>query len=498
MYKYRISTNLAHDAVNVSDEKCNLVSLLKPEYVKLNSSGFADLLSCCLETTTHIRWAKDKIENIKEPVWEEIKKATNPYELIYAAPNMAIANVKPLSRSFLKMIEMIHEFADGACASGASNGGIMQLEELVSLHIAEGPGGFIEATRYIRNSHGYTNDTAFGITLNNKNEHGENVNNIPAWRQSNYFLRNHPEVIISYGADGTGNIYNPDNINHLADEINTVCQKKYTSKPVYLDAVGSNIAKVYVGFGDECLSRCMNQSSKNMFASLEVENMEQEENLVEQYEESGEEKKEKNEGNKEYGNRNGGYALFITADGGFDYSINYNYQEQASSKLIFSQIITALKCQALGGTFICKFFEMNLVITIEMLYILHTVYNEVIIYKPFTSRVANSEKYLVCCGFKGIGVQMLDRLLSILADWNTANLEGKTINRLMIDIPNYFIVELKRINRIIISQQIDIINSIMHIYRYKLNLDSEWKKENYKKQRALAVEWCQKYNIPWS
>ena len=81
---------------------------------------------------------------------------------------------------------------------------------------------------------------------------------------------------------------------------------------------------------------------------------------------------------------------------------------------------------------------------------------------------------------------MLDRLLSILADWNTANLEGKTINRLMIDIPNYFIVELKRINRIIISQQIDIINSIMHIYRYKLNLDSEWKKETSHYQYAAA------------
>lgn len=37
----------------------------------------------------------------------------------------------------------------------------------------------------------------------------------------------------------------------------------------------------------------------------------------------------------------------------------------------------------------------------------------------------------------------------------------------------------------------------MHIYHNKLNLDKEWKTENFKKQYGNAVEWCKKYNIPY-
>jgi len=452
MYQYNISTQFGNSNSNGNIEtELDIVSILKPEYININKCGFADLLSCCLDTTNKTRRAKDKIEHIREPIWEEIKKATNPYELIYASPNMAVASLKPLSRSFFKMIEMINEFAKG----------IMDIDVLISLHIAEGPGGFIEATRYIRRSKGFMNDTAFGITLINKTDNGENVRNIPAWKQSNYFLRNHPEVIISYGADGTGNIYNPDNINNLYENIYSHCSQKYINSP-----------PIYTDFNNSMKSRVIKTLLPNTSG------------LVDSCDNSDKIQR--------------GYAVFITADGGFDYSIDYNYQEQASSKLIFSQIITALKCQAINGVFICKIFDMNLLITVEMIYLLNLLYKEVIIYKPYTSRIANSEKYLICIGFKGVNNSLIDKLLFILAEWNNANLNGKTFNRLFIfeEIPLGFIDELKRINKIIVSKQITVINNIMHIYNNKLNLNVEWKKENYKKQHLNAVEWCKKYKIP--
>jgi len=452
MYQYNISTQFGNRNSNGNIEtELDIVPILKPEYININKSGFADLLSCCLDTTNKTRRAKDKIEHIREPIWEEIKKATNPYELIYASPNMAVASLKPLSRSFFKMIEMINEFAKG----------IMDIDVLISLHIAEGPGGFIEATRYIRRSKGFMNDTAFGITLINKTDNGENVRNIPAWKQSNYFLRNHPEVIISYGADGTGNIYNPDNINNLYENIYSHCSQKYINSP-----------PIYTDFNNSMKSRVIKTLLPNTSG------------LVDSSDNSHKMQR--------------GYAVFITADGGFDYSIDYNYQEQASSKLIFSQIITALKCQAINGVFICKIFDMNLLITVEMIYLLNLLYKEVIIYKPYTSRIANSEKYLICIGFKGVNNSLIDKLLFILAEWNNANLNGKTFNRLFIfeEIPLGFIDELKRINKIIVSKQITVINNIMHIYHNKLNLNVEWKKENYKKQHLNAVEWCKKYKIP--
>jgi 23S rRNA U2552 (ribose-2'-O)-methylase RlmE/FtsJ len=487
MYRYRIPIHFGNRyKVKDETEEIDIISLLSPEYINLNKNGFGDLLSCCLDTTNQIRWAKDKIEHIKENVWEEIKKATNPYELIYVTPSSAVASIKPLSRSFFKMIEMINEFASG----------LMDTDMLVSLHIAEGPGGFIEATRYIRQAKGYNNDTAFGITLINKCDNGENIRNIPAWKQSSNFLRNHPEVIISYGADGTGNIYNPDNINHLYAEINEYCSKKYINTSIIIDLNNENKNKI-INTNFFNLSQGLGlKYSSNRFASLDIENeQEQETQFVSNSDKMHNEFDSDNSICQDNRVQNGN-TLFITADGGFDYSIDYNYQEQASSKLIFSQIITALKCQAMNGTFICKIFDMNLFITVEMIYLLSLLYQEIIIYKPFTSRIANSEKYLICIGFKGISNNLIEKLLYLLEEWNKANLNGKTFNRLFSEIPTNFIDEIKRINKIIVSKQINVINGIMHIYNNKLNLNTEWKKENIIKQYANALEWCKKYNIP--
>jgi len=271
------------------------IPIISVVYIPLNKNGFADILSINLEYTLKLKKSKNKINEINSSLWEDIKKYTNPYELIYIFNNKrehnikSIAKYRPLSRSFFKMIEIIHEFIPNI-----TNKNIVH-----SLHIAEGPGGFIEATRFIRNKYNtdnaninstayettnatslVNNDKAFGITLI------DNVHkNVPAWKQSNIFLRNHPEVIISAGADGTGNIYNIQNILYLATQI-----------------------KQYINTNNP-------HNPHNPHKTCHV-------------------------------------IDFITADGGFDYSVDYNYQEQASSKLIFSQIITALKYQQLDGDFV--------------------------------------------------------------------------------------------------------------------------------------------------
>ena len=43
---------------------------------------------------------------------------------------------------------------------------------------------------------------------------------------------------------------------------------------------------------------------------------------------------------------------FLTGDGGFDFSIDYEKQEIASTKLVLAQIIYALMTQKLGGNFV--------------------------------------------------------------------------------------------------------------------------------------------------
>lgn len=89
----------------------------------------------------------------------------------------------------------------------------------------------------------------------------------------------------------------------------------------------------------------------------------------------------------------------VTSDGGFDWK-RENLQEQEAYRLIFSEIVTALKVQKDGGNFIIKIFESYTKITIKLIQMLRQAYGNVYIAKPYTSRVSNSEKYIVCKGYK--------------------------------------------------------------------------------------------------
>ena len=50
----------------------------------------------------------------------------------------------------------------------------------------------------------------------------------------------------------------------------------------------------------------------------------------------------------------------ITADGGFDFSMDFNQQEILIGKLLFAQIAYALCLQKRGGKFILKIFVDNI------------------------------------------------------------------------------------------------------------------------------------------
>ena len=82
----------------------------------------------------------------------------------------------------------------------------------------------------------------------------------------------------------------------------------------------------------------------------------------------------------------------VTADGGFDYSIDFNKQEQLSYHLIFCEIVAALSILKKGGTFILKIFEIHTNLTVEFIYLLNNYFETVFIVKPYVSRPANSEK----------------------------------------------------------------------------------------------------------
>lgn len=91
-------------------------------------------------------------------------------------------------------------------------------------------------------------------------------------------------------------------------------------------------------------------------------------------------------------------ADLVTADGGFDWK-KENLQEQEAYKLVLGEIITALKVQKNNGNFVLKIFESYTKSTIKMIELLREFYKEVYICKPYTSRISNSEKYIICKKF---------------------------------------------------------------------------------------------------
>ena len=104
----------------------------------------------------------------------------------------------------------------------------------------------------------------------------------------------------------------------------------------------------------------------------------------------------------EYINSHKEKCFLVTSDGGFDYSDDYNNQKLSSIKLLFCEVYIALNVQDINGNFIIKMFDLLNIKTIQLLYILYLHYESIYFYKPDTSRLSNSEKYIICKGFKGL------------------------------------------------------------------------------------------------
>lgn len=116
----------------------------------------------------------------------------------------------------------------------------------------------------------------------------------------------------------------------------------------------------------------------------------------------------------------------ITADGGFDWK-NENFQEQEAFRLIFGEILTALKTQKEGGHFVLKIFDTFTFPSLKLIELLKDYYKNVYIAKPFTSRISNAERYIVCKDFEGISDKDVKMLEDLLDDFDK-NSEFNIIN----------------------------------------------------------------------
>ena len=333
---------------------------------------------------------KKKIDDINLD-WDIYKKYTNPYEFIHTIisnqQKVSISKLKPLSRSFYKMIEIY----------GLFNFSEEFSKNIKSFHLAEGPGGFIEAFIFMRKNN---LDEHYGMTLISDDQ------NIPSWKKSKLFLQKHNNIKIENGKDKTGDLLSKTNLFY--------CLEKYNN-------------------------------------SMDI----------------------------------------ITGDGGFDFSLDFNKQEEFSTYLIFAQIAFAIAMQKEKGSFILKMFDLFTEASLDLLFILSSCYEKVYIVKPNTSRFANSEKYIICKNFRLKNSK--DIVLKLSQFYDIIHNEQIIKRFLNIKIPYLYKNRLEELNAIFGQQQIENINSTFNLIDNK-NQD---KLELYRRNNInKCITWCQKYNIP--
>jgi hypothetical protein len=119
--------------------------------------------------------------------------------------------------------------------------------------------------------------------------------------------------------------------------------------------------------------------------------------------------------------RNGGQRITLaTADGatgvapGENSVGGYNMQEEANAAIILGEVVCALGCLAVGGTFVVKMYTFNLAFTRSLMAYVASRFRHATVYKPQTSRPGNSEVYFACAGYLGCAPGHVDDLLALL------------------------------------------------------------------------------------
>lgn len=374
-----------HNNTNVNINASNLK-------LSLNYKNISNQI-CSFSLLKYLIKTKKKIDTVSY-LWDSVKIYTNPFEFIQTnVPNtsLSVSKYKPISRAFFKLLEIYNLF------------NILDYDRPINtFHLAEGPGGFIEATMFLRNN---KNDNYYGMTLIDKHS------SVPGWKKSKKFLDKFQNIKLEGGIDNTGDLFNEENFKH--------CSIKY----------------------------------KN---SLDI----------------------------------------ITGDGGIDFSDDYNDQENLASRLIITQIFYALSMQKIGGTFVLKMFDVFNKCSVDAIYLLSLFYKKMYIVKPYTSRYANSEKYIVCLDFiKPLTTPLKMKFWSILKilksiDFNTYNISSI----LGIKHNLYFMNNIEEINIILGQRQIENILFTIKMIKNKDKYNeriAKFKSNNIQR----CIKWCENNNI---
>lgn len=170
-----------------------------------------------------------------------------------------------------------------------------------------------------------------------------------------------------------------------------------------------------------------------------------------------------------------------------------NILEQFSYKTIFNEIYNAITLQKKGGNYICKIYESFTIPTIKMISLLTNVYEEVHMIKPLTSRLLNSEVFVVCKNFNINDKQRKDCLVkikNIIDGINSLNAKTHIVNIFTEHNPEWkFKISLTVFNIIVSNEKIKNMNQVITYIE-----GSNFYGDTYRINRAKQIESSKYWN----
>jgi hypothetical protein len=127
------------------------------------------------------------------------------------------------------------------------------------------------------------------------------------------------------------------------------------------------------------------------------------------------------------------------------------------------------------------------------------MYENVYISKPYTSRYANSEKYVICKNFKFSDTDEIStKFINTLKIFESVDFSKYDITSIInIPVHSYYKNNIKEINSILAHQQIDNILTTIKIITHKDRKNDRihsLKNNNIQK----CINWCMSNNVPYN
>ena len=187
-----------------------------------------------------------------------------------------------------------------------------------------------------------------------------------------------------------------------------------------------------------------------------------------------------------------GSCRLVTADGGFDFSSDFNAQEDNSLRLVISQVYAALLLQRPSGTLVLKLFDAASAETMWVLQSLRASYGSVRLVKPLSSRPANSERYVVCSGFRSADESVMSVLQLAVSTGSTSPISAQALA----SPPSIrFLSAVIDYNAVHIAHQTACIARTVVLAGRPRGADAGLINQLLRHQLAHSLRWCHKYGI---